>query len=136
LPTKYLLHTPQGSLPCSKILRHGANGFTSAPKEVVKPILSPLKIHCPRPDLQPHTLGPMASTPTTRTPRITIAVWLCMDSIHVRPAPHLYLLIPYDKQRQHGVRSNLRRESSNRGTWCRIVRFCVVTKLRKVLNFW
>jgi hypothetical protein len=31
---------------CRKVLRHGASGFTSHPKEGVLRILSPLKIHC------------------------------------------------------------------------------------------
>jgi hypothetical protein len=31
---KYLSHTLQGSLTCNKILWHGANSFTSPPKEV------------------------------------------------------------------------------------------------------
>jgi hypothetical protein len=56
---KYLFHTPQGSLTCLKILWHGADGFTSPPKELVLRILSPLKISLPRPGLNPLTLGPM-----------------------------------------------------------------------------
>jgi hypothetical protein len=35
LPAKSLCHTPQGSLKCRKILRHGADGFTSPSKEVL-----------------------------------------------------------------------------------------------------
>jgi hypothetical protein len=30
-----ICHSPQGSLTCPKILRHGADGFTPPPKEVV-----------------------------------------------------------------------------------------------------
>jgi hypothetical protein len=41
---------------CRKMLRHGIDGFTSPPKEVVLRILSPLKIHRPRPDLNPRAL--------------------------------------------------------------------------------
>jgi hypothetical protein len=33
--TKYFFHTSNGSLTCHKILRHGADGFTSLPKEGV-----------------------------------------------------------------------------------------------------
>jgi hypothetical protein len=36
-------HTPQGSLTCHKILQHGADGFTSPPKDVVLQIFIPLK---------------------------------------------------------------------------------------------
>jgi hypothetical protein len=35
LPTKYIFHTPQGSLARCKIIQHGSDGFTSPPKEVV-----------------------------------------------------------------------------------------------------
>jgi hypothetical protein len=52
-------------------LRHGTDGFTSPPKEGVLRILSPLKIHHPRPGLNPRTLGPVAGTLTTRPPRAT-----------------------------------------------------------------
>jgi hypothetical protein len=43
--TKYLFHNPKGSLICRKILRRGADGFTSPPKEGLLQTLSPLKIH-------------------------------------------------------------------------------------------
>jgi hypothetical protein len=43
LPAKYLCHTPQGSLTCRKVLRHGADGFTSPPKKSCNVFLSPLK---------------------------------------------------------------------------------------------
>jgi hypothetical protein len=55
LPAKYLCHTSQGSLTCHKILRHGADSFTSSPKEVILRIFSPLKIHCPLSGLNPQT---------------------------------------------------------------------------------
>jgi hypothetical protein len=64
LPANYLCHTAWGSLTCRKILRNGADGFTSC-----YGFLSPLKIHCPRPDLNLRTLGSMESTITTRPPR-------------------------------------------------------------------
>jgi hypothetical protein len=69
-----LCHTPQGSLTCLKISRHGADDFTFPPKEVVLPIFIAFKVHNPRPGLIPRTLGPMASTITTRPPRATFDV--------------------------------------------------------------
>jgi hypothetical protein len=59
------------SLTCLKILRHGADGFTSPPKEVVLRIFIALKIHRFRPGLNPLTLSPMASTITITPPRTT-----------------------------------------------------------------
>jgi hypothetical protein len=35
LPTEYLFNIPQGSFASRKFLRHGADGFTSRPKEVL-----------------------------------------------------------------------------------------------------
>jgi hypothetical protein len=61
----------QVSLKCRKILRNGTIGFTSPPKEVMLRILSPLKIHLPRPGLNPRTFCPVASTLTTVQPRAT-----------------------------------------------------------------
>jgi hypothetical protein len=49
-------------------LRHGTNGFTSPPKEVVLRIFITLK---PRSGSNPQTLGPVASTLTTSPPRST-----------------------------------------------------------------
>jgi hypothetical protein len=43
------VHISKGLLTHRKILRHGADSFTSPPKEGVLRILSSLKIHCPRP---------------------------------------------------------------------------------------
>jgi hypothetical protein len=43
------VHTSKGLLTHRKILRHGADSFTSPPKEGVLRILSSSKIHCPRP---------------------------------------------------------------------------------------
>jgi hypothetical protein len=42
--TKYLIHTSKFFI-CRKISRHGADGFTSLPKEGALQILSPFKIH-------------------------------------------------------------------------------------------
>jgi hypothetical protein len=69
--TKYLFRISKGSLTCRKILRHGADGFTSAPKKGVLRILSPLKIHHSGQGLNPRISGPMASTLTTRPRRTT-----------------------------------------------------------------
>jgi hypothetical protein len=52
LPTKYFFHTSQGSLTCHKILRHGTDGFTSPPKEVVLQIFIVLDLY------EPVNLGP------------------------------------------------------------------------------
>jgi hypothetical protein len=49
----------------------GGDGFTSPPKEIVPRFLSPLKIYRPRPGLNPRTFGPIASTVTTRSSRVT-----------------------------------------------------------------
>jgi hypothetical protein len=65
------VHTSNWHLTCRKILRHGADGFTSPQKEDVLRILSPLKIHCPRPGLNPRTLDPMARILTITPPRTT-----------------------------------------------------------------
>jgi hypothetical protein len=73
LQAKYLCHTPQGSLTCRKLERHGADSFTSPPKEVVLRILSPLKIHRPRPGLNPRNFGPMASKITSRPETMTVS---------------------------------------------------------------
>jgi hypothetical protein len=56
------VHTMQVSLTCRKLLRHGAGDFTSPPKKGVLKIFIALKIHRPRPGLNPRTLGPMAGT--------------------------------------------------------------------------
>jgi hypothetical protein len=72
LPAKYVCHTPQGSLACRKILRHGTDGFTSLRRKSCCGFLSPLKIHRPRPSLNPRTLGPMTSTIIIKPPRATL----------------------------------------------------------------
>jgi hypothetical protein len=62
---KYLFHTSYRSLTSRKILRNGADGFNSTPKEGVLLILAPLEIDRSRIGLYMRTLGPMASTLTT-----------------------------------------------------------------------
>jgi hypothetical protein len=49
LPVKYYCHTPQGFLTCLKILRHGADGFTSLRRKSCEGFLWALKIYRPRP---------------------------------------------------------------------------------------
>jgi hypothetical protein len=71
-PTKYLINTPQGSLTCRKILRYGADGFTSPPKETMLRIFYRL-----RPFFNPRFSCPMASTITTIPPRPTNKTWWC-----------------------------------------------------------
>jgi hypothetical protein len=51
----------KGSLTCRKVLRHGANGYTSPPKEVVVQIFIALKNNRSRPGLNPRILDPMAA---------------------------------------------------------------------------
>jgi hypothetical protein len=46
------------------VLRHGADGFTSSPKEGALRIFIALKYRSPRTGLNPRTLGPIASTLT------------------------------------------------------------------------
>jgi hypothetical protein len=59
----------QGPLPCSKILRYGASGFTSYPKEGVLRISIAIKNGSPRPGFNPRPLGGVANTLTTTPPR-------------------------------------------------------------------
>jgi hypothetical protein len=59
----------KGYLTCRKILRHGANGFTSHPKEGVLRIFIALKNPSPRPSLNPRPLSQVANTLTTTPPR-------------------------------------------------------------------
>jgi hypothetical protein len=51
-----------GCLTCCKISGHGTDGSTSHPKEAVLRIFIALKIHRPRPGLNPQVLGKTAST--------------------------------------------------------------------------
>jgi hypothetical protein len=72
--TKYLCSYFQKILTCLKILRHGADGFTFPPKEVVLRILLPLEMCRPRAGLNPRTLGPIASTLSNTPTRMTSRV--------------------------------------------------------------
>jgi hypothetical protein len=63
-------------------LRHGTDGFTSPPKEVVLRIFITLKkIHRPRSGSNPRTLGPMASTLTTSPTRSTTCTQMHFNNI-------------------------------------------------------
>jgi hypothetical protein len=91
----YLYHTSRDLyLTCHKILWHGADGFTSAPKEVILWIFITLKkIHRFWPGFNPQTLGPVASKITITPPRMTIpsgnvsgtcaeeVAWMCQQAI-------------------------------------------------------
>jgi hypothetical protein len=50
-----------GSVTRCKILRHGASGFTSHPKEGVLRFFNALKNPSPLPGLNPRPFGPVAS---------------------------------------------------------------------------
>jgi hypothetical protein len=64
-----------GSLTCLKILWHGASSFTSYLKEGVLRIFIALKNPSSRLDLNPQSLGPMASTLTTiPSKQLTVAI--------------------------------------------------------------
>jgi hypothetical protein len=57
--TKYLCSYFGVIFTCYKILRHGTDGFTSPPKEVLLCIFMALTNPMSRLDLNPRTLGPM-----------------------------------------------------------------------------
>jgi hypothetical protein len=78
-----------GSLTCHKILRRGADSFTSPPKEGVLP----LKIHSPRLGFNWQTLGPMASTLTIRSPRKTSPLLLPTEGQDTRHDRHVTSLV-------------------------------------------
>jgi hypothetical protein len=80
---KNLFRTSKGSLTCRKILRQGANGFTSPLNVGMLLNFFALKIHRSRPVLNPWTLGPMADTPTITPPRTT-------HTAYVRTYPVVY----------------------------------------------
>jgi hypothetical protein len=69
---KYLFHTVV-SLTCCQMLRHGTDSFTSTSNEGMLRIFIALKIYRPWPGLNQRTLGPMASTITTRSLWATLA---------------------------------------------------------------
>jgi hypothetical protein len=51
--TKYLFHTYKGFLTCRKILRHGADGFASLPKEgVLQIVIAPGRVWTREPCIQ------------------------------------------------------------------------------------
>jgi hypothetical protein len=59
----------QGSFTCHKVLQHEASYFASHPKEGVLRTFIAIKNPSPQPGLNPHPLGPVASTLTTTPPR-------------------------------------------------------------------
>jgi hypothetical protein len=61
---KYLFHTPQGSLTCSKYCDIRLTALLLQ-RESCYGFLSPLKIHLSRTGLNPRTLGSQANTVTT-----------------------------------------------------------------------
>jgi hypothetical protein len=63
------VHTSQVTFTCCKILRYGASSFTFPQKEGVLQVFVTLQSPLPRPDLNPQTLGPLASTLTITEPR-------------------------------------------------------------------
>jgi hypothetical protein len=67
--TKYLFLSYSKVFFNIQIFRHWADGFTSPPKESVLRIFIAIKIHSPRPGLNPRTLGPMVNTLTITPPR-------------------------------------------------------------------
>jgi hypothetical protein len=64
-----------GYLTCSKLFWNGTDGFTSPPMEAAMRILSPLKINRLLRGLNPPTLGPTASTITTRPTKATSSAY-------------------------------------------------------------
>jgi hypothetical protein len=66
----YLFRTRRVQLAL-RVLRHGASGFTSPPKEGVLRIIIALKNQSLQPGFNLPTLRPMASTLTTRPPKTT-----------------------------------------------------------------
>jgi hypothetical protein len=68
---KHLFHISKGSLTCRKILQHETDGFTPPPLKEGLLIFILLKVHRPRPGLNPRTLGPMASTLNITPPMTT-----------------------------------------------------------------
>jgi hypothetical protein len=77
--TQYLWYV-NGSLTCRKILRHGAPGFTSHPKEGVLRMFINLKNPSPRPGFNPRPLGLVASTLTTTPPRRHLQLYKLTNS--------------------------------------------------------
>jgi hypothetical protein len=76
-------------------LRHGTDGFASSPDEGVATDFITLKIHRPLPGLNPRTLGPVASTLTTRLPRATCTYLLFNKICERNVSHHLSTFRPY-----------------------------------------
>jgi hypothetical protein len=70
-----------GYLTCRKILRHGASGFTSHPKEGVLRIFIALKNPPSWPGLSPRPFDRVASTLTTTPPRVTSWFLSCLTML-------------------------------------------------------
>jgi hypothetical protein len=71
-PSKYLCSYFEVIFTSCKILRHGADSFTSPPNEgALRISIAPKNPLC-RPSLNPRTLGKMASTLTITPPRRNI----------------------------------------------------------------
>jgi hypothetical protein len=78
MAAEFCLSCLKGPLTCRKILRYGADGFTSPPKEVVLRTFIALKNRSRR-GLNPRTLGPIVSTVTITPPRtaeVRLQLWL------------------------------------------------------------
>jgi hypothetical protein len=85
-PCKYLFYTPQGSLTCRKSYDMGPTALLPLRRKSRYGFVSPLKIHRPRPGMNPRTLGTMASTINTRPPRATICALLLSVWSHFPPS--------------------------------------------------
>jgi hypothetical protein len=93
----FLFILPNIFFTCSKILRHGVDGFTSASKESVLRIFIVLKDPSPQPGLNSRSLGPMRNMLTITPPRrplshfrfgirkqgrtIRIDIWMYIDTL-------------------------------------------------------
>jgi hypothetical protein len=80
---RHLFHISKGFSTCRKIL-HGADGFTSPPKEGLLRIFVALKSPSPRLGLNPQTLAQVSSTLTSRPPRtgLTMGIPLKLKLIY------------------------------------------------------
>jgi hypothetical protein len=75
-------------LTCRKILRYGADGLTSPPKEGVLRIFIALEKPSPRPSLNTRTLGPTASTLSIKPPRATLLYYI-INMVLIQEEGHL-----------------------------------------------
>jgi hypothetical protein len=80
-------------------LRHGTDDFTPLRRRRATDFIT-LKIHRPRPCLNPRTLGPVASTLTTRPPRATVLFILTLIYFLLGPCR---VLLKYRHLLFHGV---------------------------------